>query len=137
LASEKKFEARIAFSYPSKGAQGPQTESRLQAQRRLPSTALASAVPIGVGHNRGRLSNSLFQAALDTKARSSTKSWTDVARELGYHDQMHMIHDFEEFTGETPTQTLRLVEIFFRQQIEAIRMGMGANNSVQVPRLVI
>jgi AraC-like DNA-binding protein len=40
-----------------------------------------------------------FQAALDSKARSSTKSWTDVAHEFGYYDQMHMIHDFEQFTG--------------------------------------
>jgi transcriptional regulator GlxA family with amidase domain len=52
-----------------------------------------------------------FQAALDSKARSSAKSWTDVAHEFGYHVQMHMIHDFEEFTGETPTRTLRLVEL--------------------------
>jgi hypothetical protein len=25
-----------------------------------------------------------------------------VAHQFGYHDQMHMIHDFGEFTGETP-----------------------------------
>jgi AraC-like DNA-binding protein len=78
-----------------------------------------------------------FQCALDCKARSSTKSWTDVAQEFGYHDHMHMIHDFEEFTGETPTETLRLVEMFFRQQIEAIRIGMGAKDPSQVPRFVI
>jgi AraC-like DNA-binding protein len=78
-----------------------------------------------------------FQSALDSKARSSIKSWTDVAYEFGYYDQMHMIHDFEEFTGETPTETLRLVELFFRQQIEAIRIGMGARDPGQVPRFVI
>jgi AraC-like DNA-binding protein len=78
-----------------------------------------------------------FQSALDCKARSSTKSWTDVAHEFGYHDQMHMIHDFEEFTGETPTETLRLVEMFFRQQIEAIRIGMGTKDPRPVPRFVI
>ena len=78
-----------------------------------------------------------FQSALDCKARSSTKSWTDVAHEFGYHDQMHMIHDFEEFTGETPTETLRLVEMFFRQQIEAIRIGMGTKDPRLVPRFVI
>lgn len=78
-----------------------------------------------------------FQSALDSKARSSTKSWTDVAHEFGYHDQMHMIHDFEEFTGETPTETLRLVEMFFRQQIEAIRIGMGTKDPRLVPRFVI
>jgi AraC-like DNA-binding protein len=78
-----------------------------------------------------------FQSALDCKARSSTKSWTDVAHEFGYHDQMHMIHDFEEFTGQTPTETLGLVEMFFRQQIEAIRIGMGTKDPSQVPRFVI
>lgn len=78
-----------------------------------------------------------FQSALDSKARSSTKSWTDVAHEFGYHDQMHMIHDFKEFTGETPTETLRLVELFFRQQIEAIRIGMGTSDPRRVPRFVI
>jgi AraC-like DNA-binding protein len=78
-----------------------------------------------------------FQAALDNKARSSTKTWTDIAHEFGYHDQMHMIHDFEEFTGETPTETLRLVEMFFRQQIEAIRIGMGTKDPKVVPRFVI
>jgi transcriptional regulator GlxA family with amidase domain len=30
-----------------------------------------------------------FEAALDSKARSPTKSWTDVAHEFGYCDQMH------------------------------------------------
>jgi AraC-like DNA-binding protein len=78
-----------------------------------------------------------FQSALDCKARSSTKSWTDVAHEFGYHDQMHMIHDFEEFTGATPTETLRLVEMFFRQQLEAIRIGMGTKDPSLVPRFVI
>ncbi len=58
-----------------------------------------------------------FQAALDRKARSSRNSWADVAHEFGYHDQMHMVHDFEEFTGETPTETLRLSEMYSRQQL--------------------
>ena len=43
-----------------------------------------------------------FQSALDSKARSATKSWTDVAHEFGYHDQMHLIHDFEAFTFRNP-----------------------------------
>lgn len=47
-----------------------------------------------------------FEAVLDSKARSSAASWTDVAHRFGYYDQMHMIHDFEEFIGETPTDAL-------------------------------
>lgn len=38
-----------------------------------------------------------FEAALDSKARSFTKSWTNVAHQFGYYDQMHMVHDFEDY----------------------------------------
>ena len=51
-----------------------------------------------------------FEAALDGKARSPTKPWSDVAHEFGYHDQMHLVHDFREFAGETPTTVLTHVE---------------------------
>jgi AraC-like DNA-binding protein len=71
-----------------------------------------------------------FQNALDTKARSSTKSWTDVAHELHYYDQMHMVHDFREFTGETPTETLCQLELLFRAQIEAVRAA--EQQSIQI-----
>jgi AraC-like DNA-binding protein len=64
-----------------------------------------------------------FEAALDSKARSSTKSWTDVAHEFGYFDQMHMVHDFEKFTGQIPTYTLNQMEILFLEQIQAMRSG--------------
>jgi AraC-like DNA-binding protein len=78
-----------------------------------------------------------FQAALDCKARSVTKSWTDVSHEFGYHDQMHLIHDFEKFTVGTPTETLRVLEAFFREQIHLIQIGMGATDPRLVPRFVI
>jgi hypothetical protein len=29
-----------------------------------------------------------------------------VAHEFGYYDQMHMVHDFAEFTGGTPTEAI-------------------------------
>ena len=78
-----------------------------------------------------------FQNALDTKARSTTKSWTDVAYELGYFDQMHMVHDFNEFTGESPTETLRQMELIFRAQIDAVHAGRAAERSDTVRRFVI
>lgn len=78
-----------------------------------------------------------FQNALDTKARSSTKSWTDVAHEFGYYDQMHMVHDFREFTGESPTETLRQLELLFRAQVEAVRAGRAAEHPNMVRRFVI
>ena len=78
---------------------------------------LASAcVNLNVG-SRSRLARpklyariARFEAALDSKARARAKSWTDVAYEFGYHDQMHLVHDFEQFSGQTPTNLLREVE---------------------------
>lgn len=78
-----------------------------------------------------------FQNALDTKARSSTKSWTDVAHELGYYDQMHMVHDFREFTGESPTEMLCQLELLFRVQIDALRAGQAAEHPNMVRRFLL
>ncbi len=43
-----------------------------------------------------------FEGAILQKAASG-RDWTTVAHELGYHDQMHMIHDFQALSGERPT----------------------------------
>jgi AraC-like DNA-binding protein len=51
-----------------------------------------------------------FEAALDSRARFPGRSWTDVAHAFGYYDQMHMIHDFQRFTGDTPSKILRELE---------------------------
>jgi AraC-like DNA-binding protein len=64
-----------------------------------------------------------FEAALDHKARSHSKPWSEVAREFGYHDQMHLVHDFREFSGDTPTTLLTHVESSYRAQIEVARCG--------------
>jgi AraC-like DNA-binding protein len=64
-----------------------------------------------------------FEAALDRMARSPQGSWTEVAHRFGYYDQMHMVHDFSRFTGETPTRTLQHFEATFEQQMTAIRSG--------------
>ena len=42
-----------------------------------------------------------FEAAVEKRA--SCVNWTTVAYELGYHDQMHMIHDFQLLSGESPS----------------------------------
>jgi AraC-like DNA-binding protein len=78
-----------------------------------------------------------FQAALDRKARSDAKSWTEVAHELGYHDQMHLIHDFEEFSAGTPTEMLRVLETLWREQLRLIQIQMGVNDRRMVPRFVM
>ena len=45
-----------------------------------------------------------FHAALAAKQEMADRRWTDVAHELGYCDQMHMIRDFRNFSGENPTR---------------------------------
>jgi len=67
-----------------------------------------------------------FEAALDGKARFVAKSWTDVAHQFGYYDQMHMVHEFGEFTGETPTATLNHLEAVFGERLVKVR---SAENS--------
>jgi AraC-like DNA-binding protein len=78
-----------------------------------------------------------FEAALDSKARSSTKSWTDVAHEWGYYDQMHMVHDFGDLTGETPTSMLSRTEMVFREQIEAMRSARSSADANGNSRLIL
>jgi AraC-like DNA-binding protein len=78
-----------------------------------------------------------FEAVLDTKARSATKSWTDVAHEFGYYDQMHMIHDFGEFTDKTPTEILIQLETVFVEQIKTIRSGALSVKATGGPRLIL
>jgi AraC-like DNA-binding protein len=48
-----------------------------------------------------------FNAALEAKASAARRQWTDIAHEVGYFDQMHMIRDFEDFAGESPTTFMR------------------------------
>ena len=44
-----------------------------------------------------------FQAALDMKAACPHRSWTEIAHALRYHDQMHLIHDFQTLGRSSPT----------------------------------
>ena len=44
-----------------------------------------------------------FTAAVQFKIAHSKKSWTEVAYECGYFDQMHLIKDFKQFTNENPS----------------------------------
>jgi AraC-like DNA-binding protein len=78
-----------------------------------------------------------FEGVLDTKARSATKSWTDVAHEFGYYDQMHMVHDFGEFTDKTPTETLIQLETVFVEQIKTMRSGALSARAIGGSRLIL
>jgi AraC-like DNA-binding protein len=45
-----------------------------------------------------------FHAALDAKLAAADCRWTDIAYEFGYYDQMHMVRDFRQFSGESPAK---------------------------------
>jgi AraC-like DNA-binding protein len=47
-----------------------------------------------------------FQRALETKIAFPLRTWLEIAHELGYHDQMHMIHDFRSLSGNSPSRIL-------------------------------
>lgn len=44
-----------------------------------------------------------FSKAWIMKENTPAKRWIDIAYDCGYFDQMHLIHDFKEFTGVTPS----------------------------------
>jgi AraC-like DNA-binding protein len=44
-----------------------------------------------------------LQRVLRSVGRNGETSWAEVAAEQGYYDQSHLIHDFRELTGITPT----------------------------------
>ena len=47
-----------------------------------------------------------FQSALDTRINRSSIPWANLATELGYYDQMHMIKDFQKLSGLSPERLL-------------------------------
>jgi AraC-like DNA-binding protein len=43
--------------------------------------------------------------------------WTDVAHALGYHDQMHMVHDFNRLSGDSPTAIGSQLDMFVQPEV--------------------
>ncbi len=78
-----------------------------------------------------------FESALERKARFASASWTDVAQEFGYYDQMHMVHDFGEFTGGTPSETLAHLESLFVEPLRGIREGRASAIAASDCRLIL
>jgi AraC-like DNA-binding protein len=62
-----------------------------------------------------------FEAALAIKMRAPGLRWTDVAQDLGYHDQMHMVHDFRQLSGATPSDIAPHMDDFVTAEISATR----------------
>jgi AraC-like DNA-binding protein len=78
-----------------------------------------------------------FEAALESKARFVRRSWTHVAHDFGYYDQMHMVHDFAEFTGGTPTKALAELETVFVEPIKTMRSGRPATDAIGNSLLIL
>jgi len=51
-----------------------------------------------------------FEAALYRKSVTG-RNWTTIAHDLRYHDQMHMIHDFESLSGDHPKSPTPRLEL--------------------------
>ena len=49
-----------------------------------------------------------FRKVIERVRRLTVVDWADVGLSLGYFDQAHLIHDFREFSGLTPTEYLGL-----------------------------
>jgi AraC-like DNA-binding protein len=47
-----------------------------------------------------------FQMALDTKLHFPNRTWLTISHDFGYHDQMHMIRDFQGLSGASPERIL-------------------------------
>jgi AraC-like DNA-binding protein len=58
-----------------------------------------------------------FEAALKHRAASPTARWTDIAHALGYHDQMHMVHDFTRLSGDSPDAIARQLDMFVQPEV--------------------
>ena len=78
-----------------------------------------------------------FEGALEHKARFVSASWTDVAQEFGYYDQMHMVHDFAEFTGGTPSEMLAQLESLFVEPLRGSRRDRASAIAESNSRLIL
>jgi AraC-like DNA-binding protein len=62
-----------------------------------------------------------FEAALQRRAFSPATPWTDIAHDLGYHDQMHMVHDFTRLSGDSPDAIARHLDMFVQPEVVSSR----------------
>ncbi|HEY1767131.1 MAG TPA: helix-turn-helix domain-containing protein [Terracidiphilus sp.] len=78
-----------------------------------------------------------FEAVMDRMTRGPDASWTDTAHRFGYHDQMHMVHDIERFTGETPTKILDVFQLAFHEAIDGLRASGDPTHILRDSRLIL
>ena len=97
----------------------------------VPVSELASAAGLGIRQFERRFRHEIgitpklyarivrFEAALRRKAAAPTTQWTDIAQDLGYHDQMHMVHDFNRLSGASPTVICGQLDMFVHPELRS------------------
>jgi AraC-like DNA-binding protein len=64
-----------------------------------------------------------FSKAYRLRESTPQMSWTRISYESGYFDQMHLIRDFKQFAGVTPSTLVQeLKETPYRLQSSSIRI---------------
>ena len=71
-----------------------------------------------------------FEAALQRRAVSPTTRWTDIAHDLGYHDQMHMVHDFTRLSGDSPEAIARQLDMFVQPEVLSAKLTPAGADSL-------
>jgi transcriptional regulator GlxA family with amidase domain len=61
-----------------------------------------------------------FEAALRRKAATPKMRWTEIAHALEYHDQMHMVHDFNRLSGASPTAIGGQLDMFVQPELASV-----------------
>jgi AraC-like DNA-binding protein len=106
--------ARLARAVPATLMAGVAKELHRRSGR-VTVAGLASAADLSVRQLERRFRQEIgmppklyarvvrFEAALHVKAAQPSMQWTEIAHTLGYFDQMHMVHDFNRLSGESPS----------------------------------
>ncbi len=65
-----------------------------------------------------------FQNLLRVSGERRLREWATLALEVGYSDQPHMVREFQEFTGHSPTQQQATIGDFARHFISPRRLSI-------------
>jgi len=76
-----------------------------------------------------------FEGVLRHRMRYPGLRWTDIAQELGYHDQSHMLHDFREFSAAAPSDAVPGLDLFLDRAfgVSAGRAGAAVSRTDRRP----